>query len=528
MALKIKSILTAVIVLIFTTATAVKVYSENKDYKEITDEIFGYFTEKRGADSFFEGLEAGVSDWSAFCYARLYNTEGAEEYIGKMKSRAKELINSEGFVKPTDLQRTAIVLSAFKECPEELLSYAVYYNEDYDRQGFNAYVWGLIALNCAEEKEPEDAAHTKKELSEYIISKQLEDGGFSLFGNASDCDMTASAIYALAPLKDDPEIADALKRAENRLISLQLEDGGFSSMGTENCESAAQAIIALNSLGYKEDNENVSAAVENILEHYLGSGKFSHTKGESVNALSSVQALMAFTSLRLAEKGESLFGKYFEAPEVFTMEAVGNAGETISISGNVIKFILSAVFGIFALIFVVSFMVKKKKISGLSALILIFFSAGVWLLDIKSPDEYYSQAASEPESSVTVTVSAECSNALDAMDKIDEKINPVSVIPMDGVVIPVSETSVPEGSTAFDALCMAAKSEKIRVDYVGSVYGVYVNGIGYIYEQGFGSQSGWMYMVNGEFPRCSCGDFELSDGDDVRFVYTVSIDDKFQ
>ncbi len=525
----------AVFALIFTTAaTAVNFSDNNYNYKEITDEIFDYFTDKRKADGFFEGLEAGSSDWSALCYAELYGAEGADEYVEKMKSYAEELIGSEGFVKPTDLQRTAVVLSAFNECTEELLNRAVYYNDDYDRQGFNAYIWGLIALNRAEIKEPEpDALHTKKELSEYIISKQLPDGGFALFGGVSDCDITAAAIYALAPLKDDPYVSDSLKKAENRLISIQLQDGGFTSMGNENCESAAQAVIALNSLGYKDDNKTVKAAVENILEHYMGNGAFSHIKGENANALSSVQSLMAFTSLQLAEKGESLFGKCGETTGIyseeagFTEEAVNSVNENNTLSGKSIKFIISVIFGIFALTAAVFFIVKKKKIAGLSAAVLIFCSLGVWFLDIKSPDEYYAQT-SYNGASLNVTVSADCSKALDAMEKIDEQINPVGVIPENGVVIPLSETAVPDGSTAFDALCAAAKADKIRVDYVGSVYGVYVNGIGYIYEHGFGSQSGWMYMVNGEFPQCSCGDYKLSDGDSVEFVYTVSIDDKFE
>ena len=106
---------------------------------------------------------------------------------------------------------------------------------------------------------------------------------------------------------------------------------------------------------------------------------------------------------------------------------------------------------------------------------------------------------------------------------IDEVVNPASVIPADGVVIPACEVSVPEGGTAFDALTAAARAEKVRVDYTGSSYGVYVSGIGYIYEFGFGSLSGWMYRVNGEFPNVSAGNYVLSEGDAVEFVYTCDL-----
>lgn len=63
----------------------------------------------------------------------------------------------------------------------------------------------------------------------------------------------------------------------------------------------------------------------------------------------------------------------------------------------------------------------------------------------------------------------------------------------------------------------------MRVDYVGSSYGVYVRGIGFVYELGFGSESGWTYRVNGEYPSVSVGAYTLSDGDTVEFVYTCEL-----
>ena len=169
---------------------------------------------------------------------------------------------------------------------------------------------------------------------------------------------------------------------------------------------------------------------------------------------------------------------------------------------------------------IVVFAAKRRK--GFLAAALIFAAAGggVWLLDIKTPDEYYGQSAAD---GITVTFSADCRTVLGRMDDIDEVVNPASVIPADGVVIPACEVSVPEGGTAFDALTAAARAEKVRVDYTGSSYGVYVSGIGYIYEFGFGSLSGWMYRVNGEFPNVSAGNYVLSEGDAVEFVYTCDL-----
>ena len=52
------------------------------------------------------------------------------------------------------------------------------------------------------------------------------------------------------------------------------------------------------------------------------------------------------------------------------------------------------------------------------------------------------------------------------MDRIDENINPSSVIPLDGIVIAECETAAEDGATAFDALIAAAREQRVAVDYV--------------------------------------------------------------
>ncbi len=120
-------------------------------------------------------------------------------------------------------------------------------------------------------------------------------------------------------------------------------------------------------------------------------------------------------------------------------------------------------------------------------------------------------------------VGADCTSTLERLADINESINPLSVIPEDGIILPLDEISLPEGATAFDALIEAARDRKLRVDYTGSSYGVYVRGIGFVYEYGFGSESGWTYRVNGSVPQMSAGSYELSDGDTVEFVYTCEL-----
>lgn len=46
---------------------------------------------------------------------------------------------------------------------------------------------------------PEDAAYTREEILAAILEAQEPDGGFGLTAGASDVDITAMALQALAP-----------------------------------------------------------------------------------------------------------------------------------------------------------------------------------------------------------------------------------------------------------------------------------------------------------------------------------------
>lgn len=73
------------------------------------------------------------------------------------------------------------------------------------------------------------------------------------------------------------------------------------------------------------------------------------------------------------------------------------------------------------------------------------------------------------------------------------------------------------GATAYDALLACG----LTVGAENSPMGIYVYSIGGLAEKQFGGGSGWNYAVNGSTPGFSCGAYELSDGDDVRWFYVT-------
>ena len=120
-------------------------------------------------------------------------------------------------------------------------------------QGLNGPIWALIALDCHGYDIPQCADGeeqvTREGLVAEILSYQCSDGGWALMGDESDVDMTAMALTALAPYKDDVEVKAAVDAALAYLSDAQQDDGGFMGWGTANSESCAQVIVALTALG---------------------------------------------------------------------------------------------------------------------------------------------------------------------------------------------------------------------------------------------------------------------------------------
>lgn len=532
----IKKVISAVCIALIIAVQTV-FYIAYADSANIVEELFALNMNERGADDFYDKLQLGDADWTVFCRARLYGAENSAEFVEGAKRSAEELISAEGFITPTELQRTAVLLSAYGECSRELINAAAYDNPNLDKQGVNAWIWALIAANCSGLEAEDGSLHTRSELAETLIAKQLPDGGFALRGDSADVDITAAAIYALAPSDENADVKAAMDRAVYALSGLQQENGGFISLGNEVSESTAQAIIAFTAAGV--DDERLEHALSALMS-FRCEGGFAHTVGGKANKMAVSQALQALTAAELAERGERLFDLPAIQDDPPNEPIPGDStGESVSaenssglsdnvsdfdnggFTGSHIKPIISAapcIIGVIMLIFGTIRRRKKGVIIGAAALVL---AGGVWLLDFEPPGESSSDVA---ENAITVRVGAECTSVLSRLDSINEDINPYSAIPSDGIILQLGEVTLPEGATAFDALDTAARSQKIPVDRVGSTYGVYVRGIGNVYEFGFGGESGWTYRVNGESPRISAGAYKLSSGDIVEFIYICELE----
>ncbi len=170
-------------------------------------------------------------------------------------------------------------------------------------QGTNGVIWAIIALSCRDfAKNTAEIENAKGDYIKTLLSLQNSDGGWSLSKNMqSQPDITAMALCALSLNNAGGENCE---KALSCLSAMQKESGGFESYGEENAESAAQAAVALLSLGISFDdprfvkNGNVLSALN---KYALSGGAYKHNLSGSENLMATEQAALALAALRRAE-----------------------------------------------------------------------------------------------------------------------------------------------------------------------------------------------------------------------------------
>lgn len=170
-------------------------------------------------------------------------------------------------------------------------------------------------------------------------------------------------------------------------------------------------------------------------------------------------------------------------------------------------------------------MTKRYKKIVLCVLIgiLLIFSFSQYLG--KSKENYRIKHAEDLNiSDKTVTLCIRCDTILQHYSMLQENLQKETFVPEDGIILKDTTFVLFPGDTAFDLLQRATKRYGIQMEYRGSytgkISGNYIEGINFLYEFSCGKDSGWMYMVNGDFPNYSCSQYPLKNKDKIVFAYT--------
>ncbi|QVK19353.1 DUF4430 domain-containing protein [Mycoplasmatota bacterium] len=145
---------------------------------------------------------------------------------------------------------------------------------------------------------------------------------------------------------------------------------------------------------------------------------------------------------------------------------------------------------------------------------------------IQSVEDYYLTHIDDiTEESETVFLSIKCETILNNWDDLDDSLKFEKYVPSDGVILAQTEYVLRPGDTVFDILDRATRHNRIHMEHTYSTnFGSnYIQGINHLYEFSCGPLSGWMYLVNGEFPNYGSSKYVLKDGDVIEWVYTCDL-----
>ena len=259
-------------------------------------------------------------EWTVLALARGgADTETAyfTDYYAALEQTVREANGVLSERKYTEYSRVILALSALGKDARDVAGYDLTLPlGDFEKakaQGVNGAIYALLALDSRDYPMPQNAAAntqaTRQLYVDAILAAQLADGGWSFMGEDADPDLTAMALQALAKYREQSSVQLAANRALVCLSAMQNADGGFSSWGSENAESCAQVLLALNALGLDADDsrfvKNSHSALDALLTYQNADGGFCHERGGETNLMASEQAACALASLVRAERGES-------------------------------------------------------------------------------------------------------------------------------------------------------------------------------------------------------------------------------
>lgn len=271
-------------------------------------------------------LSENAGDFSADWYYIALSRFGVELESEKSVTALKKAVDtfySEGpaKVKVTDMQRVALALLSFKKDITDinghnLLADATYNRPKYralDAQGVNSLSYALLLLDSKDYSVPKNAEITREKIISEILNKELENGGYALFGNGADIDITSIVMGALAPYKNKAEVKASIDRCINILSKRQDESGAYKSFSnTITAETTAQVIMALTALGINPITDsrfikNGNNLLDGLYTFKLENGGYCHMLGYGANNIATYQSFCALVSTYRFLKGDKAF-----------------------------------------------------------------------------------------------------------------------------------------------------------------------------------------------------------------------------
>lgn len=496
--------------------------------RQIIDGIIDYKCQGTDIQSLIDGdlnEKVGIgAEWYIFSFAQYSKCDFSSYEKSLVEYLSKNEIHS-----AASRRKYALCLAAVGSESDYILSVI---NEPLDSVGIMALIFNLHLLNNGYAS----TQYTYSEACDALLSLQCDDGGWSISGKVGDVDVTAMALQALSARYEQSDIKAATDKALLFLSSAQLDSGGYKSYGVENPESSSQVLVALSSLNIdctldarfiKSGNTLFDA----IAEFRLSDGSFCHVLSGDANENATVQALYSMISYTRMKSGKTPLyildniksydntkspSTVIESPVSDTKNADDTPSGAKKINIKFIICLITIVCTVSVCVLLLIFKKSKPKNIIFAALICIIVIAIVCLNDFSLPDDYYTPDADTVQNPVgTITLEISCHTVVGKSDS--------GQIPDDGIILAETDIEFGEGETVYDVLMRAVRRHGIQADVRGGSEASYVSGINYLYEFDYGDLSGWIYHVNGVSPSVGCGQYKLSDGDKIEWLYTCDL-----
>ncbi len=563
---------------------AISVSAESADkVKSAHSGIIDFNLQRSGADNVQEWINSSLSSGagkSAEWYILALSQSGSYNFT-PYEAALKKYVSENKVPSATTRQKYALCLIAVGSTDGYIASVA---DDSMGRQGVMSWIYGLHLLNNGCKS---GITNTQSAINTLLSLQKSDGGWAVTgnYGDNDVTAMALQALSPY--YNENAAVRAAADRAVSLLSSRQNADGDFSGYGVPNAESTAQVIAALSALGIDGDSDsrfikNGKSALDGLLKYRLSDGGFCHKAGDGFNETATEQAfysLVAYNRMKSGKTGLYILDNRsphgFEAPpaqsgvsaESQTAEAnkdnalsssslsvasVNGSSEISSqpdsaeavsseeiqteseqakeVKGKTQKAednekarrsgykpwacLVIVLLGLAAA--AVLCFLKKRNIKnfisvGIAAAVAILI---VLLTDFQSADTFY--GTTDSGGSVgAVTLEIRCNTAVGKLDS--------EYIPKDGCILKETKFDLKKGDTVYDVLIKAAKEYGIQTDISGGRELAYVKGINYLYEFDCGDLSGWMYLVNGVSPSVGCGEYTLSDGDKVEWLYTCNL-----
>lgn len=483
-------------------------FAVNVSAQGTVDGIIEYKLSETGAETVQEWLDSSLSKSPLENAWYILSLSDMELDFSVYRKALTDYLSENTVSSATTRQKIALALIATGGESEYIYQTL---SDSVGKQGLMSYVFGLHILNNGFESE----LISSDEVINSVLSLQLSDGGWAVMGKIGDVDATAMVIQALAPYYEaDSRVKESVDMALGFLSDSQLENGDYLGMGEPNCESVAQAIIALCSLGIDPETDlrfikNGNTLFDGLQIYSLSSGGYCHKVGMDPSESATSQAMLSLTAYSKMLSGEGsiyLFdGVKYTCPETALPAKAYNYKQ-------VAVCVALAIAAILCLILAIAKKLNKKNLLAILVLITALLLMIIFV-DIRPAEDYYGEVTQKGDIIGSVTLEIRC----DTVKGMDDHI------PDDGIILETTKLDIDSSDTVYDILIEAAKKGSLHVESSGSDGLKYISGIANIYEFDFGDLSGWTYYVNGESLSLGCDEYILSDGDVIEWLYTTEL-----